>query len=218
MITLLMDADFLISLTDIDGLFDKDPRVHPDARLISDVDAITKEMETAAGGIPGNLGTGGMLAKLKAAKKLTKAGIPMIIAGGKNPGILDDIVSGTYRGTYFQPGPRRFNSRQCWISFTLKPQGAVILDTGATRAILDKGKSILPIGIIDVEGGFNVGAAVEIRDDQGRVLGKGLVNYSSQDIRCIMGLNSSRIPEILGSKPYDDVIHRDNLALTFEQG
>ena len=218
MITLLMDADFLISLTDIDGLFDKDPRVHDDARLITEVSAITREMETAAGGIPGNLGTGGMLSKLKAAKKLTKAGIPMIIAGGKNPGILDDIVSGSYTGTYFKPGPRRFNSRKCWISFTLKPQGAIVLDGGAIRAIIDKGKSILPIGVTEVQGAFNVGAAVEIKDETGTVLGKGLVNYSSNDLRCIMGLNSARIAEVLGSKPYDDVIHRDNLAITYEQG
>jgi glutamate 5-kinase len=159
-----------------------------------------------------------MLSKLKAARKLSRAGIPMIIAGGKNPGILDDIVSGTYRGTYFVPGPRRFNSRQCWISFTLKPQGAIVLDAGAVGAIRDKGKSILPIGVIDAHGSFNVGACVEIKDGAGTVLGKGLVNYSSSDIRCIMGLKSSRIEEILGSKPYDDVIHRDNMALGFEQG
>lgn len=217
MITLLMDADILINLTDIDGLYDKDPRVHADASLISEVETITKEMESAAGGIPGNLGTGGMLSKLKAAQKLSRAGIPMIIAGGKNQGIITDLYAGKPRGTYFIPGKRLFNSRKCWIAFTLKPQGAVVVDRGAASAILDKGKSILPIGIIRVDGGFTVGAPVEILDEDGAVLGKGLVNYSSADIRCIMGLNSSKIADILGSKPYDDVIHRDNLAVTFEQ-
>ncbi len=216
MITLQMDADILVNLTDIDGLYDKDPRIHEDARLIEEADTITKKMEAAAQGIPGNLGTGGMSSKLKAAKKCSRAGIPMIIAGGLNPNILTDIFSGRPRGTYFIPGRRKFNSRKCWIAFTLKTQGAVILDKGAEEAIISRGKSILPIGITSVEGGFPRGAAVEIRTQDGTPLGKGLVNYASRDIRCIMGIKSTNIVDILGSKPYNDVIHRDNMAITFE--
>lgn len=218
MITLLMDADILINLTDIDGLFDKDPRIHTDATLIREVTAITREMEKAACGIPGNLGTGGMLSKLKAARKLARAGIPMIIAGGKNDNVLSKLVSGEELGTYFIPGKRRLNSRKCWIAYTMTPQGAICLDRGAEEAIITGGKSILPIGITSVEGSFGMGAPVEIKDQNNNTLGKGLANYSSADIKSIMGLKSSLISKVLGSKPYDDVIHRDNLAITFELG
>jgi len=214
MITLLMDADILINLTDIDGLYDKDPRVHPDAMLLSSVSAITSEMEEAACGIPGNLGTGGMLSKVKAAKKLSRAGIPMIIAGGLNPNIITEIVSGKDRGTLFIPGNRRLNSRKCWIAFNLKSQGSIIVDRGAQDALISKGKSLLPIGIINVTADFCMGAPVDICSADGTLLGRGLVNYSSSDIRKIMGLKSDKILQVLGSKPFDDVIHRDNLAIT----
>ncbi|SLM29074.1 gamma-glutamate kinase [Desulfamplus magnetovallimortis] len=214
MITLLMDADILINLTDIDGLYDKDPRVHEDARLLSSVSTITEEMEEAAGGIPGNLGTGGMLSKVTAAKKLTRAGIPMIIAGGLNDGIITDLVQGKDKGTFFIPVNKRMNSRKCWIAFNLKPEGAIVLDHGAQDAVIHRGKSILPIGVTDVIGDFSMGAPVDIQSIEGNHLGRGLVNYPSSEIRKIMGLKSDKIRQVLGSKPFDDVIHRDNLAVT----
>lgn len=214
MITLLMDADILINLTDIDGLYDKDPRVHSDACLLSSVSAITTEMEDAAGGIPGNLGTGGMLSKIKAAKKLSRAGIPMIIAGGLNHNIITEIVAGEEKGTFFIPGKERLNSRKCWIAFNLKSQGSIVVDRGAQEALVNKGKSLLPIGITEVIDEFCMGAPVDICSLDGNILGRGLVNYPSSDIRKIMGLKSDKIFQVLGSKPFDDVIHRDNLAIT----
>ncbi|MFO7883811.1 MAG: glutamate 5-kinase [Desulfobacteraceae bacterium] len=214
LITLLMDADLLINLTDIDGLYNKDPRTHQDAALISNVSTITREMEQAAAGIPGNLGTGGMLSKLKAAKKLNRAGVPMIIAGGKNENIVLDIFSGKTTGTYFKPGRERLNSRKCWIAFNLKARGAIYLDNGAEKAVMERGKSILPIGITAVTGNFNVGDPVEIKAESSTVLGKGLVNYSSADINIIKGLKSDKIEQVLGSRPYIDVIHRNNLVTT----
>ncbi|MBF0202780.1 MAG: glutamate 5-kinase [Desulfamplus sp.] len=214
MITLLMDADILINLTDIDGLYDKDPRIHPDAVLLSSVHSITSEMEDAAGGIPGNLGTGGMLSKVRAAKKLSKAGIPMIVAGGLNPDIITDIVSGKEKGTFFVPGKKRLNSRKCWIAFNLKSEGSIMVDKGAEDALVKKGKSLLPIGITNVIDDFGMGASVDICSAKGTVIGRGFVNYSSSDIRKIMGLKSDKIGQVLGSKPFDDVIHRDNLAIT----
>jgi len=217
MITLLMDADILINLTDIDGLYDKDPRQNSDACLISEVTEITDKMEKAACGIPGNLGTGGMLSKLKAAKKLSQAHIPMIIAKGLKPEILNDLCAGRAQCTYFIPGEKKLNSRKCWLAFNLSPIGAVFLDKGAEDAIVNKGKSLLPIGIISVEGNFDVGAPVAIKSSDGKTIGKGLSNYSSIDILSIMGHKSDCIAEILGSRPYNDVIHRDNLAITFEQ-
>lgn len=214
MITLLMDADILINLTDIDGLFDKDPRNFADAELISEVTTLGKDIEKVAGDIPGALGTGGMLSKIKAARKVTAAGIPMLIGNGMQPDILIKIFAGKDHGTYFVPRKEKLKSRKCWIAFTLKPKGAIRIDDGAAAAILERGKSLLPSGIVDVEGEFNVGAPVEFKQLDGRVLGTGLVNYSSADILKIMGLKSSQITERLGRKPYDDVIHRDNLAIT----
>ena len=218
MITLLMDADLMINLTDTDGLYDKDPREHADARLIPVVEKVTRPMEQAAAGAPGALGTGGMLTKLQAAKRLARAGIPMIIAPGRQSGIITRIFRGEPDGTYFMPGPKRLNSRKCWIAYSLKPQGEIHVDRGATRAILTQGKSILPIGITSVNGVFDKGASVEIKSDTNQVLGKGLVNYGSNDIACIMGHRSDSICNVLQvSRPYAEVIHRDNLAITYEQ-
>jgi len=213
MITLLMDADVLVNLTDIDGLFTRDPRRFADAELIGEVTVINRATEKMAGEIPGALGTGGMLSKIKAARKVTAAGIPMVIARGTRPGVLTDLFAGRNHGTYFVPRPRRLASRKCWIAFSLKPKGALVIDHGAAAAIVKRGKSLLPTGIVDVEQDFGVGAAVQFKNPDGEVLGVGLVNYSSSEIRRIMGLKSGRIRAVLGHKPYDEVIHRDNLAL-----
>ncbi len=217
MIAILMDADILINLTDIDGLYTKDPRTDPDAKLISVVDTIDKDIQRMAGDIPGALGTGGMLSKIKAAGKVTSAGIPMIIAGGEKPDILTRLFSGEHLGTYFEPGESRLSSRKCWIAFSLTPKGKIKIDDGAAEALLKKGKSLLPIGITAVEGSFDIGACVEFIKKDGAKLGIGLVNYSSSDILKIKGLRSNQIKAKLGYKPYDDVIHRDNLAITPEK-
>ena len=216
MIALLLDADILINLTDIDGLYNQDPRVHPDARLLPVITTITREIENMAGGIPGALGTGGMLTKIKAAKKLSLAGIPMVIANGKRNHILIDLFTGKESGTFFVPKAQKLESRKCWIGFSSKPKGAIVVDDGAKKAILKKGKSLLPTGVTCVEGDFPVGSPVAVRDENGDILGIGLVNYCSLDIQSIMGLKTTAIQERLGSKPYDEVIHRNNLSLTGE--
>jgi glutamate 5-kinase len=216
MITLLMDADILVNLTDIDGLYTKNPRKYPDAELIPLVSTIRENIVKVAGDIPGPLGTGGMLSKINAARKVTASGIPMVIANGGKPDILIKLFSGKEIGTFFVSKKKKLKSRKCWIAFTLKPKGAIRIDDGAALAILNRGKSLLPSGIVHVEGEFNVGAPVEFKNGDNETLGTGLVNYSSADIRKIMGLKSSQIKKILGHKPYDDVIHRDNLAITSE--
>ena len=216
MITLLMDADILVNLTDIDGLYTKDPRTSPDADFIPLVSTITEDIKKIAGDIPGALGTGGMLSKINAAKKVTAAGIPMIIANGGKPDVLKKLFSGKDVGTFFTPKKKKLKSRKCWIAFTLKPKGIIRIDDGAAEAIVNRGKSLLPSGIVGVEGEFSVGAPVEFRKTDNEILGTGLVNYSSTDIRKIMGLKSNQIKNCLGQKPYDDVIHRDNLAVTAE--
>ena len=216
MITLLMDADILINLTDIDGLYTKDPRANSDADFIPIVSTIGEDIKKIASDIPGALGTGGMLSKINAAKKVTAAGIPMVIANGGKPDVLKKLFSGKDVGTFFIPKKKKLKSRKCWIAFTLKPKGVIRIDDGAAEAILNRGKSLLPSGIVGVEGEFSAGAPVEFRKTDDETLGNGLVNYSSTDIRKIMGLKSNQIKNRLGHKPYDDVIHRDNLAVTTE--
>ena len=214
MITLLMDADVLINLTDIDGLYTRDPRVHHDAELISQVTRITRDTERYAGDIPGALGTGGMISKIKAARKVNSAGVPMVIAAGDKPNILLKLRAGQKHGTFFVPKTQRLASRKCWIAFSLKPQGILKIDDGAVRALLKNGKSLLPSGILEVASDFGVGAPVEFADRHNEVLGIGLVNYSASEIKKIMGLKSNRIKQVLGHKSYDEIIHRDNLAIT----
>lgn len=215
MITLLMDADILINLTDIDGLYTKDPRKNKDAELIPVVTTIKKDIEKYATDIPGPLGTGGMLSKIIAAKKVTAAGIPMLIAGGEKHDILIKLFAGKEHGTFFIPKKEKLANRKCWIAFTLKPKGTIMIDNGAAAAILNSGKSLLPSGIVRVDGEFSVGAAVEFRrESNNEILGTGLVNYCASDIRKIMGLKSGKIKKYLGHKSYDEVIHRDNLAIT----
>ena len=214
MITLLMDADILINLTDIEGLFDKDPRIHQDAKLIPVVTAINKNTEQYASEIAGALGTGGMISKIRAARKVNSAGIPMVIAKGDTPDILAKIFSDKARKTFFVPREEKLTSRKCWIAFSMKPHGAIKIDDGAAEAILRNGKSLLPSGIVAVEADFNIGAAVEFKKQKKEILGIGLANYSAIDIRKIMGLKSNQIKAVLGHKSYDEVIHRDNLVIT----
>ncbi len=216
MITLLMDAELLILLTDIDGLYTRDPRVHSDAQLIPELATIDSGIEKMAGDIPGPLGRGGMLSKIMAARKVTSAGVPMVIANGSRPGILRELVRGREKGTFFVPRKKRLPSRKSWIAYTLKPKGAIRIDRGAAEAIVGNGKSLLPTGIVGVEGDFEKGAPVALKADENQILGTGLVNYSAADIRKIMGLKTSAVEACLGEKPYDEVIHRDNLAVTYK--
>ena len=213
-IALLMDSDLLVNLTDIDGLYDKDPRVHPDAHLLSRIETIGKSIERYASDIPGARGTGGMLTKVKAARKVTAAGIPMVITNGAQPDILERLFQGERLGTFFVPRQERLSSRKCWLAFSLKPKGAIVVDDGARNAIQGSGKSLLPSGIVHVTGEFGVGDPVQFLDTGGTVLGNGLVNYAAGDIRKIKGLKTGQIAACLGEKPYDEVIHRDNLVLT----
>jgi glutamate 5-kinase len=217
MISLLMNSDILVNLTNIDGLYDKDPRIHKDAELIPMVTRIKKDIEKVASDIPGVLGTGGMISKVLSAKKVTKAGIPVVIANGEEPNILLKLFSGKDYGTFFFPKQEKLPSRKCWIGFTVKPKGDITIDDGAAAAILKRGKSLLPSGIIGVGGNFDPGEPVEIKNENNKVIGTGLVNYNTSDILKIKGLKSHQIIDRLGYKPYDEVIHRDNLVVTIDE-
>jgi glutamate 5-kinase len=137
----------------------------------------------------------------------------MVIASGLKRSILDGLFAGEAHGTFFVPKKERLASRKCWIGFTLKPKGTITVDNGAAEAVLQRGKSLLPSGVISVDGDFEVGAPVAV-GTASKVFGTGLVNYSAAEIRKIMGLKSGQIKKRLGAKPYDEVIHRDNLAIT----
>lgn len=213
LIASLVGADLLVCLTDIDALYDSDPRSNPQARKLSRIDNITSQIEKMASGIPGSMGCGGMLSKVKAAKMVSAQGIPTIIANGKVPYILEKLFAGEDCGTFFQPQGQRMTSRKYWIAFTLKPEGVLVVDDGAKKAILARGKSLLPSGITEIKGHFNVGAPVHCVDQAGTVFAAGLVNYASADIEKIKGCKTQELASILGHKDYDEVIHRDNLVI-----
>ncbi len=214
MITMLMGADLMINLTDIGGLYNKDPRVHGNAELIRQVTNLNKDVEDMAGKIAGPLGTGGMGTKISAAKKLTSAGIPMIIACGLESDILVKIAANDFTGTYFVPKDEKRTSRKNWIGLTLQSKGRIIIDEGAQKAVVEQGKSLLPSGITRVQDYFEVGDPVEFASEDNTVLGMGLVNYNASDILKIMGCKTSQIKDRLGFRSYDEVIHRDNLMIT----
>ena len=216
LVTNMMDADLLVNLTDIDGLFDKDPRTNPDAELVGVVGKVDQRIRNFASVIPGFLGTGGMNSKIKAAQKLSLAGIPTIIANGLRKGILKEIFDGKEVGTLFLPRANGLCKRKHWIAFTKSPKGEIIVDQGAERAIVSNGKSLLPSGIIEVRGKFGVGDSVVITSEYGKNIAIGLVNYQASDIQRIKGMRTNQIEATLGFKYHDEVIHRDNLVLVRE--
>ncbi|MDQ5988502.1 MAG: Glutamate 5-kinase [Syntrophus sp. SKADARSKE-3] len=216
MIANLMEADLVINLTITEGLYDKNPEKSKKAKVIGIVKEFTEDIESAATKETSDVGTGGMRSKVLAAKKVVASGIPYVIAPGKRKDILKDIFAGKDLGTLFLPSTQHLNSRKYWIAFTLRSRGRLIIDEGAKKALVGGGKSLLPSGIVDVEGEFCIGDPVICVDCDGTLLAKGLVSYSSGDVRKIMGLKTNKIAQVLGHKDYDEVIHRDNLAVNKE--
>jgi glutamate 5-kinase len=214
MVTNMTESQLLVNLTDIDGLFHKDPRTNRDARLIRVVERVDREVMRYASSIPGFLGTGGMASKIRAAQKVALGGTPTIIANGLKPGILKKIFNGQEVGTLFMPQEAALCGRKHWIVFTKSPKGEIIIDRGAERAILKGGKSLLPSGIEEVRGRFSLGDSVVLLNEHNQELAVGMVNYHSGDIKKIMGLKSTEIESRLGYKHDDEVIHRDNLVIT----
>ena len=209
----IIEAHLLINLTNTKGLYDRNPAGARKSKLIPLVKEITDEIEAMVTAEVDPVGMGGMRSKILAAKRVVAFGIPCIIAHGKTKGILHDIFDGKKTGTLFLPLDEHMKSRKYWIAFTLRSRGKLILDDGAKKAIINQGKSLLPSGIIKVEGDFQEGDPVSCVDMDGTPLAKGLVNYSSLDINKIKGLKTSQIKQVLGNKPYDEIIHRDNMAV-----
>ncbi len=210
--TLLARADLLVILSDIDGLYTADPKKEPDAKLVDVVEGITDELRAFAGGKGGELGTGGMDTKLAAAEVVTGSGEMMIIANSSIRMPVTRILKGERIGTLFLPR-KRLSGRKRWIAYSPRMKGAVWVDRGAYEALVKRGASLLASGIIGVEGRFEFGDTIRCLDEEGREFARGLTNYSSGEIRKIMGHRTSEIESILGYRYYDEVIHRDNLVI-----
>jgi glutamate 5-kinase len=211
-----IDADWLFLLTDVDRLYSADPRKFPDARPIVQIDSFEEltQLQIETGGQGSEWGTGGMLTKIAAARIATSAGVRTVITHGGSPQHLLRILQGEALGTQFTPQLRADSARKRWIAHGLVPLGKIFLDPGAVRAIVADGKSLLPAGIVRVEGEFDATDAVQLCDDSGREIAKGIANYSSMELECIYGHRSSDIAELLGYVGEDTVVHRDNLVLS----
>ena len=211
-VTNLSDADLLVVLSDQAGFFSADPRKHSHSELIDVVPVITEGIKKAAGRAGTQDGTGGMVTKLRAAEIVTGSGEMMVLADGKEPDVVNRILSGENIGTLFLPQSPK-SSRKRWIAYSRPPKGRLLVDNGARRALVDRGKSLLASGVRGVEGEFEYGDTVSCLDENRDEFGRGLVNYNTEDITKIIGKQTGEIEEILGARYYEEVIHRDNLVL-----
>ena len=209
----LVGADALVVLSDVEGLFDADPREHADARLISTVTEVTKAMLASAGGSGSALGTGGMATKLRAAAKVSELGIRCVIAAGQRAGTLTRIFAAEEVGTLFEPISDRRDARAAWIAHALKPKGTVRVDAGARLAVLERKKSLLPSGITSVDGHFAHGDPVDLVAPDGSVFARGLAAYPADELRKIAGKKTSQIEATLGYRGLDEAVHRDDLVV-----
>ena len=208
-----VNADLVILVSDIDGLYDCDPHVNKNAKLIQEIYGINSQIETMAADTNTNMGTGGMITKIRAAKICNEYGCDLAIVNGKQKNALIDLVNGKQIGTLFHGDiGRNLNARQHWIMYQSWSKGSIVVDDGCKIALKNH-KSLLPSGIIKVNGSFTMSTIVEILDEREDKIGKGIVNYSSEEINLIKGKNTSEIINILPTNDYDEVIHANNLVL-----
>jgi glutamate 5-kinase len=213
MVTNLIEADVLICLTDVDGLYTGNPCTDSAAQPVYTVAVVNKQVEDMAGNVRSALGTGGMRSKILAAKMVAARGGCSLIGPGRVDNVLQKLFAGDPLGTFFLPQAEKMQGRKHWIAYTLRPKGFLVLDEGACLALVKRGKSLLPSGITEVRGNFGIGDPVHCLDQNDEVVAAGLVNYSSADIEKIHGVHSSRIEATLGHKDSNEVIHRDNLVV-----
>ena len=210
----IIDADLLIILSDIDGLYTANPQNDPNAKLVPEVTDITPEIEASAGDAGSKVGTGGMFTKIQAAKMATSSGINMVIASGEEKDAISRILDGEEIGTLFVSRENRLQFRKRWLAFGARIAGKIVVDDGCAKAVRKAGGcSILPAGITDVEGEFEAGNTISVVNKNGHELARGLANYSSEELDMIKGAKTSEIENILGHKHFDEVIHRDDLVI-----
>ena len=210
----IVDADLVIILSDVDGLYTANPQTHPDAVIVPEVAEITPEIEASAGGVGSARGTGGMATKIQAAKAATSSGIHLVIASGTEKNAITRVLQGDELGTLFVSRENRLQFRKRWLAFGAKIAGSIVVDDGCAKAIRKAGGcSILPAGVFAVQGEFLPGSTVSVIDKDAHELARGLVHYSSAELEQIKGCNSGEIANILGHKNFDEVIHRDDLVI-----
>jgi glutamate 5-kinase len=210
----LVEAELLVILTDQAGLYDRDPRTHQGARVIEQCATLDRALDRMAGSSIGALGRGGMITKIRAARRAARSGAATIIASGLETGVLERIASGQTVGTLLLPNSAPLAARKQWIANQLRPEGRLYLDAGATRVIREQGRSLLPVGVTRVEGDFRRGDMVICLDPQGEEVARGLVNYDTAEARRILGRPSTQLEGVLGYVDEPELIHRDNLAVS----
>ena len=208
----LARADLLVLLTDVDGLRDRAPSERGSTR-IPEIEEVTPSLLARVGADGSPFGSGGMRSKLEAARTAGRFGVPTVIADGRRSGVLERALAGDDVGTLVHPSVRILSARKHWIAFSLRPRGAIRVDAGAVRALRERGRSLLPIGIVGVEGRFGVGDLVRCLSESSEEIARGLCAYSSEELEGIKGHRTSRISEILGYSNGDAVIHRDDLVV-----
>jgi glutamate 5-kinase len=214
LVATLLEADLLVMLSDVQGVYDRDPRLHHDAEGISLITDIKEIARKISGESQSEFGTGGIATKLDAAEKAAAAGIPTLISSGLQTGALALVFDATTEvGTLIIADENRMTIRKHWIAYNLKPAGEIVVDQGAHDAVVERGKSLLPSGLKEIRGSFGVGECVRCLDPQGREFARGLVNYNAQELNQIKGLHTSKIDKVLGYKAYDEIIHRDDLVI-----
>jgi glutamate 5-kinase len=214
LVTNLVEADLLLILTDQQGLFEPDPRRHPEAELIQEAAADDARLEPMCSDAPGVLGSGGMRAKVLAAKRAAQSGAVTVIAPGREAAVLERVRAGESVGTLLWPSRERLAARKQWLAGHLQVRGRLRLDDGAVGVLREHGRSLLPVGVAAVEGGFARGEMVACLDASGREVARGLANYSASEAELIRGKPSSQIEAVLGYVDEPELIHRDNLVLT----
>jgi len=209
----MIDADLLLILTDIEGLYDKNPIQSKEARIISRVTNITSQIKSFARGRGSKFSSGGMESKIKAAEIATRSGVSVVISSGKELD-LKGILKGEEIGTFFEPSGKRIRGKKRWIAFNPRVDGVIVIDRGGEKAIVEENKSLLPVGIVEVKGNFRLGGNVSIRNREGEEIARGLTNFSSREIGLLKGLKTKMIPEILSTQTYfEEVVHRDNMVV-----
>ena len=208
----LIDADLVIILSDIDGLYNKNPRKYTDAKLIELVGDITEDVKNMAGGEGSKFGTGGMITKIIAAEMATKIGTNLVIANGDDPKNIIRVVEKENIGTLFVRKNKKISSKKYWLAYGTNKKGIITIDEGAEKALLN-GKSLLPVGIKSVEGRFDEGAVIKIENLKKEIIATGITNYSSDEIEVIKGKQSEEIEGILGYQYHADVVHIDNMLV-----
>lgn len=213
LVALMVHADLVVLLTDIDGLYSADPRTHDGAHLVSRVEEVSERVMGCASGPGSALGSGGMTTKLQAARVLMKAGIPMVVCDGKRENVLRDAAAGVPVGTLFVGGEAALTSHKLWIAYVGRPAGRISIDDGATDALRLHGKSLLPAGVTEVSGSFVTGDPVLLTNSAGAVVARGLAAISAEELRKIKGMKTDQIREVLRGWDGEEVVHRDHLVI-----